>query len=149
MSEAIGDFEGTDNQVNMFESLLFNTESLFSDAPKSDQHVDQRDAHLQYLTNKVMAEGGDDNHAALMEEVALRSFYDNTFQTAFPGMLMAELETDLTDYDCYRFLIDSFETSCGKFNDYGFKYAKYLRHTCIVGDQSEIQATAQKFKDLC
>ena len=149
MDEAIGDFEGTDNTVSMIESLLFKTETLFTDEPKSEQHVDQRDAHLHYLMNKVMAEGGDENHAALIEEVNLRSFYDNTFKTAFPGLLMGELETELENYDCYRFLIDSFESSCGKFNDYGLKYAKYLRHVCIVGDEQVVQETANMFKAIC
>ena len=81
-----------------------------------------------------MKEGGDENHAALMEEITQRSFFDKTFKTAYPGLLMSDLKTELEDYDCYRFLIDSFETSCGTFSDYGFKYAKYLRHTCIVDD---------------
>ena len=148
-SEAIGDFEGADNAVSMIDSLLFRTESLFTDEQSTLQHVDQRDAHLHYLTNKVMTEGGDENHAALMEEVTLRSFYDNTFKTAFPGLLIGDLETELEDYDCYRFLIDSFENSCGKFNDYGFKYARYLRHTCIVGDQELVQETAKEFDAIC
>ena len=76
----------------------------------------------------VTEEGGDENHAALMKEVELRSFYDNAFKKVFPGLLMGDLETRLDDYDCYRYLIDHFESSCGKFNDYGFKYAKYFRN---------------------
>jgi legumain len=148
MSEAIGDFEGTDN-VSLIDSLLFKTESFFTDAPKSEQHVDQRDAHLHYLSNKVMAEGGDENYAALMEEINRRSFFDNAFKTAFPGLLMSELETELENYDCYRFLIDSFETSCGKFNDYGLKYARYFRHQCIVGDGQAWQETSRKFDAIC
>jgi len=149
IDESIGDFEGTDNPTTLLNALLFRGESLFTDVPKSTQHVNQRDAHLHYLTEKVMKEGGDENHAALMEEVELRSFYDNTFKTAFPELLMDDLETELKDYDCYRFLIDSFESDCGKFNDYGFKYAKYLRHVCITGDNEEIGATAAKLHDIC
>jgi len=144
--EAIGEFEGAldDHAENLWiESLLKKVPSLFESTPNaSSQHVDQRDHMLHYWTNKVMNEGGDENHAALLEEVTLRSFYDNTFRTAFPGLGVEELETELEDYDCYRFLIDSFESSCGKFNDYGFKYARYLRHTCIVGDAEHIQHTA-------
>ena len=152
--EAIGEFEGvveasTDDL--WIQSWLNRGAALFESEPQraSAEHVDQRDHMLHYLSNKVMTEGGDDNHAALLEEVTLRSFYDNTFQAAFPGLLLEELETELEDYDCYRFLIDSFEQSCGKFNDYGFKYARYLRHTCIVGDAELVGSTAQTIHNLC
>ena len=42
----------------------------------STQHVNQRDHMLHYYYNKVVNEGGDENHAALMNEIALRSWYD-------------------------------------------------------------------------
>jgi len=84
-----------------------------------------------------------------MAEIELRSFYDNIFSETFPHLLGQELETKLTDYGCYRFMIDSFENHCGKFNDYGFKYAKYLSHTCIVGDPEEIGDAAQKIANIC
>ena len=149
MSEAIGAFEGTNSAISMFDSLLSRTTDLFTDKRSTNQHVDQRDAKLYYLTQRVMQEGGDENHAALMEEITQRSFFDKTFKTAYPGLLMSDLKTELEDYDCYRFLIDSFETSCGTFSDYGFKYAKYLRHTCIVDDQDQITETAKKFTAIC
>ena len=41
---------------------------------------------LHYLYNKVINEGGDENHAALMAEIELRSFYDNIFSETFPGL---------------------------------------------------------------
>ena len=152
-SEPIGEFEGVveDSADLWIEKLLHQVPALFeSDSVgSSTQHVDQRDHMLHYLSNKVMTEGGEENHAALMEEVNLRSFYDTTFKAAFPGLMMEDLETELEDYDCYRFLIDSFETSCGKFNDYGFKYARYLRHTCIVGDAELTNATSQKLHNIC
>lgn len=150
--EAIGTFEGVlEESADLWiERWLGRVPQLFAEEPqKSKEHVDQRDHMLHYLSNKVMAEGGDENHAALLAEVTLRSFYDNTFQEAFPGLLMDGLETELEDYDCYRWLIDSFEASCGKFNDYGFKYARYLRHTCIVGDAELIGETAQNLHNVC
>jgi len=104
---------------------------------------------LHYLYTKVINEGGDENHAALMAEIELRSFYDNTFSEAFPHLEGVELENKITDFDCYRFLIDSFENACGKFNDYGFKYAKYLSHTCIIGDPEMIGEAAQKLTNIC
>ena len=124
---------------------------IFPATPKhqSREVVDQRDHMLHFLCNNVIREGGDDDHAALIEEVTLRSFYDNLFATAFPSLSVEALEDDLKDYDCYRFLIDSFENSCGKFTDYAFKYAKYLRHVCIVGDAEMIGDTAAKIHELC
>ena len=159
-----GDFSFTDQAIGEFEGILEDTSSelwlqrflkkmpqVFSSDEVSDsrEHVSQRDHMLHYLYNKVITEGGDDNHAALMNEVALRSWYDNIFQEAFPHLQGVELETKLVDYDCYRFMIDSFEDSCGKFSEYGFQYAKYFVHTCTTGDIEMIGDSAELIKNMC
>ena len=104
---------------------------------------------LHYLYNRVIMEGGDEAHADLVAEIHLRSMYDTVFSETFPGLAEEELVYDLKDYDCYRFLIDSFEEHCGKTNDYGRKYFKYLRHVCVVGDAELIGDTAQQLADSC
>jgi len=154
MSESIGEFEGTveDSSSELWiERVLLKMPHLFDFAGEtgSQQHVDNRDHMLHYLYNRVITEGGDDNHAALMAEISLRSYYDNVFNHTFPGLEEEDLETELKDYDCYRFLIDAFEANCGKFTDYGFKYAKYLRHTCVVGDAEMIGDTAETLSNFC
>ena len=75
--------------------------------------------------------------------------YDTVFSESFPGLMEDDLEIDLTDYDCYRFMIDSFEEHCGRATDYGRKYFKHLRHVCVVGDNELIGDTAQKLADSC
>ena len=154
MDEGIGEFEGTldDTSSDLWlQRFLNRMPEIFSsdEGSNSREHVNQRDHMLHYWYNKVVNEGGEDNHAALMNEIALRSWYDQVFGEVFPGLQEEELETKLTDYDCYRFLIDSFENDCGKFSDYGFKYAKYLSHTCSVGDAELIGETAQKIQNVC
>ena len=104
---------------------------------------------LHYLYNRVIMEGGDEAHSDLIAEINLRSMYDTVFSESFPGLAEEELVYDLKDYDCYRFMIDSFEAHCGKANDYGRKYFKYLRHVCVVGDAELIGDTAQKIADSC
>ena len=154
MDQGIGEFEGvlSDTSDELWvQRLMKKMPAIFSTGEESNstQHVNQRDHMLHYLYNKVVTEGGDENHAALMNEIALRSYYDNLFSEVFPGLQEEDLETKLTDYDCYRFLIDSFENDCGKFSEYGFKYAKYLSHTCTVGDPEMIGDTAQKIQNIC
>jgi legumain len=154
MDEAIGEFEGIEEDTSSqfwLSRVIKKMPQVVSGTPKnnSKEHVDQRDSLLHYLYNKVINEGGDDNHAALIAEISLRSFYDNLFKQVFPDLQEDALETELEDYDCYRYLIDAAEHSCGKFTDYSFKYAKYLRHVCIVGDKEMIGDTAQAIHNFC
>ena len=94
---------------------------LFAES-KSDtkEHVNQRNSKLHYLYNRVINLGHEMDHAALIEELESRSQYDALFKDIFPDQEI-ELNEELKDYDCYRFLINTFEDSCGKFSEYGFQ----------------------------
>ena len=153
MSEAIGEFEGTYDETSASlwtQRMLGSMPSMFTyKKAETREHVDQRDSLLHYLYNRVITEGGDEAHAELVAEVHSRNFYDSVFAEVFPGVQEADLASNLEDYDCYRFMIDSFEESCGVASDYGRKYFKHLRHVCAVGGAEFIGETAQQLSDAC
>ena len=153
MNEGIGEFQGIvdDTSSSLWtERMLSSIPSLFTKSKRETrEHVDQRDHMLHYLYNRVIMEGGEEAHSDLVAEISLRSMYDTVFSETFPGLAEEELVYDLKDYDCYRFMIDAFEEHCGKTNDYGRKYFKYLRHVCVVGDAELIGDTAQQLADSC
>jgi hypothetical protein len=37
---------------------------------------------------------------------------------------------EVSDWDCYRFLIDTYEETCEPLSDYSLKYAKVLADVC-------------------
>ena len=81
LDEGIGEFEGTLEDTSSdqwIERFLARMPQLFSGDEVSDsrEHVSQRDHMLHYWYNKVINEGGEDNHTNLMNEIALRSWYD-------------------------------------------------------------------------
>ena len=153
MSEAIGEFEGTYDETSASlwtQRMLGSMPSMFTyKKAETREHVDQRDHLLHYLYNRVIREGGDEAHAELVAEVHSRNYYDSVFNEVFPGVQEADLATNLEDYDCYRFLIDAFEDSCGVASDYGRKYFKHLRHVCAVGGAEYIGETAQQLANAC
>lgn len=96
VDEAIGEFEGNWDSVSdaWIEKFLLKATDVFTPAQeKSREHVDQRDSQLHYLYQRVINEGGDDAHAELAAEVQQRTFFDNIFKTAYPGLEVEELET--------------------------------------------------------
>ena len=52
-------------------------------------------------------------------------------------------EISVEDWDCYRFLVNSYEGICEPFSDYSLKYARVLANTCNMGEKNV--ATAIQF----
>ena len=124
---------------------------IFEEKPgeKSREHVNQRDSRLHYLYNKVVTDGGEYAHGALIEELESRDRYNAFFKQVYPQMDTMEVNGDLKNYDCYRNLIDTFEDGCGKFSEYGLKFTKYLAHTCANDDKEEIMRVHNEIDKLC
>jgi len=58
---------------------------------------------------------------------------DSRFESIFPTHVEAVKgnTTPLpTDFECYRKLVDAYETSCEKMDDYSLKYMKYFVAEC-------------------
>ena len=111
--------------------------------------VDSRDVKMHYLSKRVERNGGKQAHQELKEEIEHRMYVDGLFAKTFPQHQTNELVTDITDYDCLRFLIDSTEESCGRFSDYSLKYVKNLVHICETSSPLEVNYAAVEITKFC
>ena len=103
--------------------------------------VSSRDAKLHFLMGRYNTKHGDpDSYADLAHEIRHRMALDTAFYNLFPDIY----EVDGTpidpsrlnqrvmpkDFDCLRFLIETFENKCMAFNEYGLGHIKYLVEYC-------------------
>lgn len=113
---------------------------------KTHSAVDSRDINLHQLYNRVMEENTPEATAALTEALNNRMTVDKRFAELFPVHMEAFNKKDLpvpTDYDCYRTLVDAYENSCGKFDDYSMKYMGVLAAQCEGIKSVEAKADEQ------
>ena len=56
-----------------------------------------------------------------------------------------------TDFDCYRELIETFETKCEKFTDYSMKHMNYLVAECegMKSFPEARKATVSRMTSMC
>merc|ERR1712127_172513 len=100
---------------------------------KNESAVNSRDINLHYLYNNVMLNASEENTSALTTALNARMAADKRFAAMFPSHMEAFNNNDTpvpTDYTCYRKLIDTYETECGKFDDYSMKYMSVLAAEC-------------------
>ena len=124
---------------------------IFNPKPedKSKEHVDARDSRLHYLYGKVVNDGDEFAHSALIEELESRDRYNKFFKVLYPEKDEMELNLSKPNFECYRHLIDTFEDGCGRFSDYGLKFAKYFSHTCAENKPEEIKEVITKIRNIC
>ena len=53
------------------------------------------------------------------------------------------------DFDCLRFLVDSFEQKCMPLNDYGLGHIKYLVEFCETKSKPQIVNKVMEMGDTC
>ena len=96
---------------------------------KGGSQVSSRDTHLMYLIHKHARLMNDESQEELNKEIMSRKLYDDTFKqiSSIFGPLSP---SETTDFDCYRDMIDTLESLCGKTSDYGLKYFRVLYDLC-------------------
>ena len=100
---------------------------------KNEFAVDSRDIQLHYLYNLVITEPSRENSEALQKEITHRMAVDQRFETIFPHHVEAVKNNTTplpTDFECYRKLVDTYENSCEKMDEYSLKYMKYFVAEC-------------------
>lgn len=81
-------------------------------------------------------------------------YLDNLFEKMFPQHIEAVKNSTTplpTDFDCYRSLIETFEDSCERLDDYGLKYMKAFVAQCegMKSYPEQIEVTKTMIKDTC
>lgn len=121
---------------------------------KNEFAVDSRDIQLHYLYNQVMTDATPEANAALQAEIAHRMQMDKLFSDLFPMHMDAVKNNSTplpTDFDCYRTLIQTFETQCEKIDDYTLKYMKAFVAECegMKSFPEKINDTVDRITNKC
>ena len=116
--------------------------------------VNSRDAKLHFLMGRYNSHQGLFAHDDLAHEIRHRMALDTAFFSLFPDIY----EVDGTtidrekvaaripkDFDCLRFLIETFENKCMPFSEYGLGHVKYLVEFC---ETSSTQDIVDKARDM-
>ena len=115
------------------------------------EKVNSRDAKLHFLMGRYTSQqGGEESYQDLAHEIRHRMALDTAFFNLFPDIYDVDGTIDRTrehnrhhpsipkDFDCLRFLIETFENKCLPFNEYGLGHIKYLVEYCETSGTSEI-----------
>lgn len=101
--------------------------------------VNSRDAKLHFLMGRYNSHQGLFAHDDLANEIRHRMALDTAFFSLFPDIYEVDgqaVERErLTarvpkDFDCLRFLIETFENKCMPFSEYGLGHVKYIVEFC-------------------
>nr|KYP38665.1 Vacuolar-processing enzyme [Cajanus cajan] len=139
-----------------------NSANAYSFEPYSPQtrHVSQRDAHLLYLKLELQKapDGSMEKLKAQIElddEIAHRKHLDSVFHLI--GDLLFGEENNIStmllhvrppgqplvdDWDCFKTLIKTYESNCGKLSIYGRKYTRAFANMCNAGISEEQMVVA-------
>lgn len=99
--------------------------------------VNSRDAKLHFLMGRYNSHQGLFAHDDLAHEIRHRMALDTAFFSLFPDIYEVDGTKHATstqrrpkDFDCLRFLIETFENKCMPFSEYGLGHVKYLVEFC-------------------
>ena len=129
------------------------TEKKNTNKPK----VNSRDAKLHFLMGRYNSSSGLYAHDDLANEIRHRMALDTAFFSLFPDIYEQDGHTfainlpsrKVTDFDCLRFLMESFENKCMPFSEYGLGHVKYIVEFCETNTTSEIVDKAMDMQHIC
>ena len=107
--------------------------------------VNSRDAKLHFLMGRYNSHSGMFAHDDLANEIRHRMALDTAFFSLFPDIYAPEddhHEEEETkpekrvpkDFDCLRFLMETFENKCMPFSEYGLGHVKYIVEFCETSE---------------
>jgi len=167
MDEAIGDFEGSydavleekvlsswgDKIVAKIDHYQKKIDKYFDkhhQEKKERSSIDSRDINLHHLFNVYSKTGAEVDRQRLMEEISHRGNVDTHWATIFGGHNTENFTVEkVEDFDCYRFLVNTYEASCGRFSDYSLKYAKNLAYACNKFDEKDLADLVKNIMGAC
>lgn len=121
-----GDFSYTDEPVSDFLGKQPVQDEIVYDEAKA---VDSRDAKLHYHYLIHQRERTSQSLKELSREIFVRKTFDGIFKI-LKKFHVGIPKAKTTDFECYRDLIGTFESGCGRFSDYGLKYLRSFFDIC-------------------
>lgn len=144
-SDPIGNFLGSGRKVaeNVHRSMSQFRERRQLAAERAKDAVDSRDVVMATLTRTLALADSDEERAEIETHLAMemesRHFADMLFHQLVATTLgdnavekvMAGRHADV-EHDCLRSMVETFESRCGRFNDYSLKYVYVLNNLCAA-----------------
>jgi len=118
-----------EKMLHKFEKAGEKVKEFIKTEVKPSRKIDSRDVRFTQAFENYLESGTAEDFEILNTELAHRGRVDKFFAAISPGFKMDEAVT-VSDWDCYRFLIDSYEQTCEPFSDYSLKYAKVFADVC-------------------
>jgi hypothetical protein len=109
--------------------------------------IDSRDVALVQAFDAYVESGAAADWEILNTWLTHRGRVDKFFATVSPGFKMDQAY-EVADWDCYRFLINSYEETCEPFSDYSLKYAKVFADVCSQ-HESKIASVVGLMNSIC
>ena len=127
----------------------------------------------RYNNSDDSEERNERNYRELAQEIRHRMALDTAFYNLFPDIYEVDGTSSSTshggdraqhdgprhhaasaytvpkDFDCLRFLIETFENKCLPFNEYGLGHIKYLVEYCETSATQEIVDKALDMQTVC
>jgi legumain len=136
-TEPIGDFQSE-------EKSLRRNKASTPDMRKTS--VDSRDNKMHMLYHKYLTTG--ENFSELHAELRHRDQSDSTFKKIAVRATGAELGAKLyedkaievSNFDCLRQAVDTYEKYCEQLSDYSLKYVRVLKNLCETTPESRVVA---------
>lgn len=126
----------------------------FAAQEKIDSAVDARDITLHYLYSKVQEDPSEENMENLMAELAKRTQIEKDFKLMFKNQIEDVKNNKVStpsDFDCYRKLVDTYEESCGKADEYALKFFNYFVAECngLKSAPEQISTSIENIQTVC
>ena len=136
------------------------TDSTWDNYTKKNMNrpkVNSRDAKLHFLMSRYNSSQGLFAHDDLANEIRHRMALDTAFFSLFPDIYehdghLVTIDPPSrtpTDFDCLRFLMESFENKCMPFSEYGLGHVKYIVEFCETSTTSQIVDKAMDMGNIC
>lgn len=93
--------------------------------------MDSRTMRLQSLSAVYSRDHSKETFQEMVEEMASMQRYDSIFNSLGKNLSVTGIyDASIINFECLRTTIDTFETKCGKFSDYGLGFIKFLAEAC-------------------
>lgn len=127
-------------------SIFTSFGSMFRGYRTARTSVDSRLIKLQYLKNQYETSATEENKQALNDEIQSMRVHDLRFIKFVQQMKTKNLQSNgVTNFECLKAAVQSWETSCGKLSEYGLKYVSELNKACMINNSNKIQSDISSF----
>jgi len=158
-SEPVGNFYGTSDlpaspsSEAFFNKVFSKARQLAAEPVDERKHMtatSSRDIKLHHLYATVATKKSHKAQLDLSYEVTSRMRVDHVFESFKPEGLQAGEKVLPRNFDCLKTLMNTYDKTCGKMDDYSLQYVKYFVQACEnLSSNEEMPALVKKVIAAC